>query len=48
MTMARKPRGSYAPITQEDLDALRRYADKHGRRWKLQLLALLANFGPEC
>ena len=35
--MARKPRGTYAPITPGDLDALRRYADKHGRRWKLQL-----------
>ncbi len=45
--MARKPRGSYAPITQEDLDALRRYADKHGRRWKLQLWSEWMNASAE-
>lgn len=47
MTMAREPRESYAPITQEDLDALRRYADKHGRRWKLQLWAEWMNASAE-
>ena len=35
--MAHKPRGSYPPVAQADLDALRRYADQHGRRWKYRL-----------
>ena len=35
--MAGRSRGSYPPVTRADLDALRRYADKHGRRWKHRL-----------